>query len=68
MTRICPGCLVSVGATLHLLIDTPLKTVSSILGHSTTQITSDLYQHVTERMKQDAKKEMNEKMRKVLVA
>jgi integrase len=60
--------LVSVGATLHLLIDTPLKTISSILGHSTTQITSDPYQQVTEQMKQYAKKGMNEKMREVSVA
>ena len=58
----------SVGAALHLLIDIPLKTISSILGHSTTQITNDPYQQVTEQMKQYAKKRMNEKMREVSIA
>ena len=32
----------------------PLKVVTERLGHSSTQITSDLYQHVGEQMQDEA--------------
>lgn len=41
-------------ATLALGAGVPVKIVSEILGHSTTAITSDTYQHVTETMGVDA--------------
>jgi integrase len=33
---------------------TPLKVVSERLGHASTAVTSDLYQHATEHMQDDA--------------
>jgi integrase len=41
-------------ATLMLERGVPLKAVTERLGHSSTQITSDLYQHVGETMQDDA--------------
>jgi integrase len=41
-------------ATLMLEQGIPLKAVTERLGHSSTQITSDLYQHVGEHMQDDA--------------
>lgn len=41
-------------ATLMLEQGVPLKAVTERLGHSSTQITSDVYQHVGEQMQDDA--------------
>jgi integrase len=41
-------------ATLMLEAGVPLKAVTERLGHSSTQITSDLYQHVGETMQEEA--------------
>jgi integrase len=41
-------------ATLALLDGIPSKIVAEVLGHSSTRITEDLYQHVTPGMKADA--------------
>jgi integrase len=41
-------------ATLMLEQGIPLKAVTERLGHSSTQITSDLYQHVGEQMQDEA--------------
>jgi integrase len=41
-------------ATLALLEGIPTKIVSEILGHSSTRITEDIYQHVTPGMQADA--------------
>jgi integrase len=41
-------------ATLALLDGIPAKVVAEVLGHSSTRVTEDLYQHVTPGMKADA--------------
>ena len=41
-------------ATLALLDGIPTKVVSEILGHSSTRVTEDVYQHVTPGMQADA--------------
>jgi integrase len=41
-------------ATLMLEQGVPLKVVTERLGHSSTRITADLYQHATEHMQDDA--------------
>ena len=41
-------------ATLTLLDGIPSKVVAEVLGHSSTRVTEDLYQHVTPGMKADA--------------
>lgn len=41
-------------ATSGLAAGVPLKVMSERLGHATTQITADLYQHVTPGMGADA--------------
>ena len=41
-------------ATLALEAGTDVKTVSEMLGHSTTRITQDLYQHVRVQVQIDA--------------
>ena len=41
-------------ATLALLGGLPSKVVAEVLGHSSTRVTEDLYQHVTPGMKADA--------------
>jgi integrase len=41
-------------ATLMLEQGVPLKVVTERLGHSSTRITSDLYQHVGETMQEEA--------------
>lgn len=41
-------------ATLALLEGIPTKVVSEILGHSSTRVTEDIYQHVTPGMQADA--------------
>jgi integrase len=41
-------------ATLALLDGIPSKVVAEVLGHSSTRVTEDLYQHVTPGMKADA--------------
>jgi integrase len=41
-------------ATLALLDGIPSKIVAEVLGHSSTTVTEDLYQHVTPGMKADA--------------
>ncbi len=41
-------------ATLALLDGIPSKIVAEVLGHSSTRVTEDLYQHVTPGMKADA--------------
>jgi integrase len=41
-------------ATLALLDGIPSKIVAEVLGHSSTRITEDTYQHVTPGMKGDA--------------
>jgi integrase len=41
-------------ATLLLEAGVPLKVVTERLGHSSTRITSDLYQHASETMQDDA--------------
>jgi integrase len=41
-------------ATLGLAAGVPLKVMSERLGHATTQITADLYQHVIPGMGADA--------------
>jgi integrase len=41
-------------ATLALLDGIPSKVVAEALGHSSTRVTEDLYQHVTPGMKADA--------------
>jgi integrase len=41
-------------ATLMLEQGVPLKAVTERLGHSSTTITSDLYQHVGETMQEEA--------------
>ncbi len=41
-------------ATLALLEGIPTKVVSEILGHSSTRVTEDVYQHVTPGMQADA--------------
>jgi integrase len=41
-------------ATLALLEGIPAKVVAEVLGHSSTRITEDLYQHVTPGMQADA--------------
>ncbi len=39
---------------MALATGTPLKVVSERLGHSSTSITSDIYQHVSEHMQTEA--------------
>lgn len=41
-------------ATLALLDGIPSKVVAEVLGHSSTRVTEDTYQHVTPGMKADA--------------
>ena len=41
-------------ATMLLEAGVPLKVVTERLGHSSTRITADLYQHVSETMQDDA--------------
>ncbi|MBA2326572.1 MAG: tyrosine-type recombinase/integrase [Actinobacteria bacterium] len=41
-------------ATVMLEQGVPLKVVTERLGHSSTRVTSDLYQHVGETMQDDA--------------
>lgn len=41
-------------ATLMLEAGVPLKAVAERLGHSSTQVTADLYQHVGEQMQEEA--------------
>ena len=41
-------------ATLALLNGIPAKVVAEILGHSSTRVTEDVYQHVTPGMQADA--------------
>ena len=41
-------------ATLALLDGIPSKVVAEILGHSSTRVTEDVYQHVTPGMQADA--------------
>jgi len=41
-------------ATLALLEGIPAKVVAEILGHSSTRVTEDVYQHVTPGMQADA--------------
>ena len=41
-------------ATLALLDGIPSKVVAEVLGHSSTRVTEDTYQHVTPEMKADA--------------
>ncbi|MEA4827195.1 MAG: site-specific integrase [Clostridium sp.] len=47
-------------ATLMLLSGTPAKVASSRLGHSTINITLDLYSHVLKDMNKDAAERLNE--------
>jgi integrase len=47
-------------ATLLLLAAVPLKVVSERLGHSSIQITADVYQHVLDHMQQGAAAKMGE--------
>jgi integrase len=47
-------------ATLMLLAGTPAKVASSRLGHSTINITMDLYSHVLKDMNKDAAEKLNE--------
>ena len=47
-------------ATIQLKYGTPLKVVSSLIGHSTGQITQDTYQHALEDMNKEAAKKMDE--------
>ena len=41
-------------ATLALLEGIPAKVVAEVLGHSSTQVTLDIYSHVTPGMQSDA--------------
>ena len=41
-------------ATLALLEGIPSKVVAEVLGHSSTRVTEDVYQHVTPGMQDDA--------------
>ena len=41
-------------ATLALLEGIPSKVVAEVLGHSSTRVTEDVYQHVTPGMQADA--------------
>jgi integrase len=41
-------------ATLALLDGIPAKVVAEVLGHSSTRVTEDVYQHVTPGMQADA--------------
>ena len=43
-----PHCLRHTFATRCLEANVPLKTVSSLLGHTQLQLTTDLYMHVTQ--------------------
>jgi integrase len=45
-------------ASLLLAQGVPLKTVSDILGHSSIQITSDIYGHTMDDQKRDATEHM----------
>jgi integrase len=47
-------------ATLFVSRDVPLNTVSAIMGHSSIQITADLYAHVLGSMKHDAARKMDQ--------
>ncbi|MEL7597903.1 MAG: tyrosine-type recombinase/integrase [Clostridiaceae bacterium] len=47
-------------ATLMLLAGTPAKVASSRLGHSTINITMDLYSHVLKDMNVEAAEKLNE--------
>jgi integrase len=46
-------------ATLLLAQGVPVKTISELLGHSTTRMTLDVYAHVLETMKQEAADSMD---------
>jgi integrase len=41
-------------ATVALVAEVPTKIVADILGHSSAQITADIYSHVTEPMSRGA--------------
>lgn len=45
-------------ATLLLEAGIPVKVVSEHLGHSTTSITADFYQHVAPHMQEEAAKKL----------
>lgn len=46
--KITPHCFRHTFATRWLEAGVPIKTVSTILGHSQLQLTTDLYMHVTQ--------------------
>lgn len=52
MEHIHPHCLRHTFATRCFELDIPPKTVQSLLGHSSIQMTMDLYTHVSEQKKQ----------------
>lgn len=59
VTRITPHGMRHTAATLMLDRGVPLKIVSEILGHASTAITADLYQHVSTAMQRTAVAELD---------
>lgn len=57
-----------VAATAQLMQGVPLKVVSRRLGHATTAITADLYQHVLQEMDDDAAQKTDDYFRQALGA
>jgi integrase len=53
-------------ATLQMYYGTPVKIISALAGHSTTQITQDTYQHPQDNLARDAAKRIEEGIYKKL--